>query len=139
MIELVIIVRIVVTHKLPQFEAVNPGVTLWPFFHPETIYAENGKKTGAAFSIAGLSAGIHFFEFRLALSERHRSLVHLKVQRLLESPPCAKMLTRTDRTQCHVISSPHINLHVLMTSSRLIQEHAAKFTEQNAHTRECIN
>jgi len=30
-IELVIIVRIVVTHKMLQFEDVNPAVTLWPF------------------------------------------------------------------------------------------------------------
>ena len=76
-------------------------------------------------------------KFRLALSERHRSLVHFKVQRLLESPPCAMMLTRTNK--CHVISSPDINLHVLVTSSRSMQEHAAKLTEQNAHTRECIS
>jgi len=30
-IELVIIVRIVVTHKLLQLEDVDPAVTLWPF------------------------------------------------------------------------------------------------------------
>jgi len=30
-VELVIIVRIVVTHKLPQFEDVNPAVKLLPF------------------------------------------------------------------------------------------------------------
>ena len=31
-IELVIIVRMVVTHKMLQFEDVNPAVTLWPLF-----------------------------------------------------------------------------------------------------------
>jgi len=36
-IELVIIVHIVVTRKVLKFEDVNPGVTLWPFLHPETI------------------------------------------------------------------------------------------------------
>jgi len=67
-IELVIIVRIVVTHKMLEFEDVNPTVTLWPFlasrdfnsrpicrnFFPEQIVS------GKAISIAGLSAGIHF-------------------------------------------------------------------------------
>jgi len=58
-IELVIIVRIVVTHKLPEFEDVNPGVTLWPFLAPRDNFAQENNAR-AAFSIAGLSARIRF-------------------------------------------------------------------------------
>ena len=58
-IKLVIIVRIVATHKLFQFENVNPAVTLWPFIASRDIFAQK-KNLRAAFSIAGLSARIHF-------------------------------------------------------------------------------
>jgi len=58
-IELVIIVRIVVRHKLPQFEDVNPAVTLWPFLASIDNFAQENDPR-AAFSIAGLSARIHF-------------------------------------------------------------------------------
>jgi len=58
-IELVIIVRIVVTHKMLQFEDVNPTVTLWPFLASRDNLRRK-KKSRAAISIAGLSAGIHF-------------------------------------------------------------------------------
>jgi len=50
--------------------------------------------------------------------------------------PSAMMLTRTN--ECHKISSPDMNLHVIMASNRSMQGHAAMFALQNAHTRECI-
>ena len=58
-IEVVIIVRIVVMHKLPQFEDVNPAVTLWPFLASTDNFAHDHDPR-AAFLIAGLSARIHF-------------------------------------------------------------------------------
>jgi len=58
-IELAIIVRIVVTHKLLQFEDVNPAVTLWPFLASRNNFAQE-KSPRAAFTIAGLLARIHF-------------------------------------------------------------------------------
>jgi len=58
-IELVIIVRIVVTHKMLQFEDVNPGVTLWPFLASRDNFAQENNAR-VAFSIVGLSARIHF-------------------------------------------------------------------------------
>jgi len=76
-------------------------------------------------------------KFTFALSQRHRSLVHFKVKCLFESPPYAMMLTRTKRM--HVISSPDVDLHVLVTSNRLMQEYAAKFTQQNVCKGECIS
>jgi len=82
-IELVIIVRIVVTHKLPQFEDVNPGVTLWPFLASETICAGKRKKQSSLFN-SGPICRNPLLKFRLALSERHRSLVDFKVQHLLK-------------------------------------------------------
>ena len=50
---------IVVTHKMLQFEDVNPAVTLWPFLASRDNFAQENNPR-AAFSIAGLSAGIHF-------------------------------------------------------------------------------
>ena len=57
-IELVIIVRIVVTHKMLQFEDVNPAVTLWPFLASRDNFAQEIDPR-SAFSMAGLSAGIY--------------------------------------------------------------------------------
>jgi len=57
LIKLVIIVRIVATHKVLQFEPqdVNPVFTLWPFLASRDRFSQE-KNPRAASSIAGLSA-----------------------------------------------------------------------------------
>jgi len=53
--------------------------------------------------------------------------------------PSAMMLTRTSK--CHEISSPNMNLHVIMARNRLMQEHAATFAlkTKKSNTRERIS
>ena len=91
----------------------------------------------AAFSIPGLSARIHFSNSDLRWVSDAETLSTSRSSafwnRLL-APWCSHA-----QNKCHVISFQDINLQVLVTSSRSMQEHAAKLTEQNAHTRECIS
>jgi len=89
------------------------------------------------FSIAGLSARIHFS------NSDSRWVSNTEVYSTSRSSACSnRLLARWcshAQNKCHVISSPDINLQVLMTISRSMQEHAARLTEQNAHKRECIS
>ena len=116
---------IVATHKLPQFEDVNPEVTLWPFLASRDNFAQE-KNPRAASPIAGLSARIHFSNSDLSWVSDTEVLSTSRSSacwnRLL-APWCSHA-----QNECHVISSPDMNLHVLVTSSRSMQEHAAKFT-----------
>ena len=98
-IKYIIIVQTVVTHKLLQFEDVNPTVTLCPFL-ASLFCAE--KERRAAFSIAGLSARIHFSNSDLCWVSNVEALSTSRC--FLQSPPCAMMLTRTKRTSRDRIS-----------------------------------
>ena len=128
-IELVKITRIVVTHKLGLKTKIQQSRSSHSL-HPEKSCT--GKETQSSFFNSRPICTNPLLKFTFALSERHRSLVQFNVKCLLESPHSAMMLIRTKRMSRDLIS-------VLVTSRRSMQRHTAKFTLQNAHTRECIS
>ena len=72
------------------------------FLHSEPICAE--KETQSSLFNSRPICTNPLFKFRLALSERHRSFVNFKVQRMTESPLCAMMLIRTKKMSRDLIS-----------------------------------
>jgi len=128
-IELVIIVRIVMTHKLLQFEDVNPVVTLCP----SRASRDNWRRKGFPEQPFQYQAYLYESTSQIHSYANYTSRSSACWNRLL-APLCAHA-----QNECHVISSPDIDLHILVTNSRSMQDHIAKFTQQNAHTEECIS
>jgi len=106
----------------------NPFVTLWP----SRVSRDNWRRKGNPEQP---------FQYQACLYE-YTSQIHSYGNYTLRSSACWNRLLAPwcahAQNECHVISSPDIDLHILMTNNRSMQDHIAKFTQQNAHTWECI-